>query len=114
MQLSQQSGCSADGMEPFALRVIGNSMSPEFLDGHIIVVDPGFPLFDGVFTVIEFKGEVFFAQYFCREGRQWLEYLHPDFAPVELNGPFTAKGVVTQRNTRRRKEMKRYDYAPQS
>ena len=43
-----QTGCSAEGQEPFALRVIGDSMAPEFLDGHIIVVDPGFPLFNGV------------------------------------------------------------------
>ena len=31
--------CSAS--EPFALRVIGNDMSPEFEDGHVIIVDPG-------------------------------------------------------------------------
>jgi DNA polymerase V len=114
MQQTQHTGCSADGMEPFALRVIGDSMSPEFEDGHIIIVDPGFPLLDGVYAVLEFKGEVFFAQYFCREGRQWLEYLHPDHPPVELDGPYTVKGVVTQRNTRRRKDMKRYDYVSTS
>lgn len=112
MQISQQSGCSAEGLEPFALRVIGDSMAPEFLDGHIIVVDPGFPFFDGVFAVIELNGEVFFGQFVCRDGGKWLQYLNSDFAPVALDAPFTVKGVVTQRNTSRRKEMKRYDYAP--
>jgi DNA polymerase V len=114
MQPIQQSGCSAEGMEPFALRVIGDSMSPEFEDGHIIIVDPGFPLLDGVFAVLEFKGGIFFAQYFCREGREWLEYLNPEHTPVELDGPYAVKGVVTQRNTRRRKDMKRYDYVSES
>ncbi len=27
--------------EPFALRVMGDDMAPEFRDGHIIIVDPG-------------------------------------------------------------------------
>ena len=33
------SNCSAS--EPFALRVVGDEMAPEFEDGHIIIVDPG-------------------------------------------------------------------------
>jgi len=40
----EQTGCSSETTEPYALRVIGDSMSPEFEDGHIIVVDPGYPL----------------------------------------------------------------------
>jgi len=33
----QENSC---GREPFALRVIGDEMSPEFLDGCIIIIDP--------------------------------------------------------------------------
>jgi SOS-response transcriptional repressor LexA len=33
----QENSC---GREPFALRVIGDSMAPEFQDGCIIVIDP--------------------------------------------------------------------------
>ena len=29
--------------EPYALRVIGDSMEPEFLEGHILIIDPAMP-----------------------------------------------------------------------
>ena len=108
-----QSGCSAEGMEPFALRVIGDSMSPEFKDGHIIVVDPGYALLNGVYAVVEDGGEVFFGQYIQEEGKNWLRYLNPEYADLTLSSAFRIKGVVTQRNTHRRRDTKFYDY-PQS
>ena len=36
------SGCAS--AEPFALQVLGNSMSPEFSEGCVVIVDPGAPL----------------------------------------------------------------------
>ena len=106
-----QTGCSAEGQEPFALRVIGDSMAPEFLDGHIIVVDPGFPLFNGVYAVIKNGEEVIFGQYFQEESGCWIRYQNPNFEPVALASGFEVKGVITQRNGRKRKDIKRYDYA---
>ncbi len=110
-----QSGCSSEGMEAYALRVIGDSMSPEFEDGHIIIVDPAFPLLDGVYAVVVNNNEVIFGQYFvgglghehehCR-----IEYLKPDMGSVILAADFQKKGVITQRNSRRRRDTKRYDY----
>ena len=107
-------GCSAEGMEPFALRVIGDSMAPEFLDGHIIVVDPGYPLFSGVFAVIQNGEEILFGQYFKEDTGYWIRYLNPDFEPVALATNFQVKGVITQRNGRKRKDMKRYDYVQET
>jgi hypothetical protein len=37
--------------------------------------------------------------------------LNPDHAPVLLQEGFRIKGIVTQRNGRRRKDIKHYDYA---
>ena len=108
-----QTGCSSEGMEAFALRVIGDSMSPEFEDGHIIIVDPGVPLQDGVFAVIENNGEILFGQYFeggPEQGECRIEYLKPGMTPVILAAGFRKKGVITQRNTRRRKDTKYYEY----
>lgn len=106
-----QTGCSAEGLEPFALRVIGDSMVPEFQEGHIIVVDPGFPLLNGVFAVVKNGEEILFGQYFQEDSGCWIRYLNPAFEPVALAPNFEVKGVVTQRNGRKRKEMKRFDYA---
>ena len=101
-----QIGCSSEGLEPFALRVIGDSMAPEFLDGNIIVVDPGFPLMNGVFAVVINGEEVLFGQYFQEDSGCWIRYLNPEFEPVALASDFVVKGVVTQRNGRKRKDMK--------
>ena len=106
-----QTGCSAEGLEPFALRVIGDSMAPEFLDGHIIVVDPGFPLMNGVYAVVKNGEEILFGQFVKEETACRIRYLNPEFEPVTLESGFEVKGVITQRNSRRRKDMKRYDYS---
>jgi SOS-response transcriptional repressor LexA len=105
-----QTGCSAEGMEPFALRVIGDSMEPEFQDGHIIIVDPGFPLLNGVYAVIRNNDEYIFGQYFKDDSENWIRYLNPEFDDVKLEAGFKVKGIVTQRNGRKRKDIKHYDY----
>ena len=105
-----QTGCSSEGMEPFALRVIGNSMEPEFQDGHIIIVDPGFPLLNAVYAVIKNNGEFIFGQYFNENSEGWVRYLNPEFEAVKLESGFEVKGVITQRNGRKRKDIKYYDY----
>ena len=105
-----QTGCSAEGMEPFALRVIGNSMEPEFMDGHIIIVDPGFPLLNGAYAVIRNKGEFIFGQFFKEDSGSWIRYLNKEVEDVVLETDFEVKGVITQRNGRKRKDIKHYDY----
>lgn len=104
-------GCSASHTEPYALRVIGDSMQPEFMDGHIIIVDPGVPVCHEAFAVIDYSGEILFGQYRRDEGREWLVYLNPNHQPVELISRFEVKGVVVQRSTGRRKDLKHYDYS---
>lgn len=104
------SGCSAETTEPFALRVIGNSMSPEFEDGHIIIIDPAVPVCQEAFVVIDYGGEILFGQYRKDEGRQWLCYLSDEHESIELISSFDLKGVVIQRSTGRRKDLKHYTY----
>ena len=104
------SGCSAGVTEPFALRVIGDSMTPEFKDGNIIIVDPGHPLIHGAFVVLEVAEQVYFGQYQRDDNGSRLQHLHPDYPSIALDCGFTLKGVVVQRSTGRRKELKHYDY----
>ncbi len=103
-------GCSSEGMEAFVLRVIGDSMSPAFEDGHIIVVDPGYPLLSNSYAVLVNKSEVLFGLYVRDKNGRRLEYLKPGEAPVILEDDFSVKGVVTQRNGRRRKDTVCFEY----
>jgi DNA polymerase V len=102
-------GCCSDVTEPFALRVVGDSMAPEFQDGNIIIIDPGYPAVHGAFVVVDYGGEVIFARYAEEDGRRWLQFLNGD-RPVELIPPYEVKGVVVQRAGRRRKDRKHYAY----
>lgn len=104
-----QTGCSST-TEPFALRVIGDSMLPEFHNGHIIIVDPSHPLCDGAFVVLEYEDEILFGLYSNNNNHQTLSQLNSSDDPVQLEKPFELKGVVIQRSSGRRRNIKHYEY----
>ena len=98
------------GSEPFALRVIGDDMAPEFEDGQIIVIDPGGLVKSGCFVVARLGEEAIFRQLFVEEGSYRLRALRTDLPEIELEKGLEAiVGVVSQRAGRRRREHKRYD-----
>ena len=108
------SGCSAEFTEPFALRVIGHSMQPEFNHNDIIIVDPGHPLCLNAYIVIEYNNEFLFGKYVLTQNdSKRLEYLNTEIPAVELLDEFTLKGVVIQRSNGRRKYLKHYNYLRQ-
>lgn len=45
-------------LEPYALRVLDDSMGPDFPAGAVVIVDPGEPVEDGCLVVLEHGGEV--------------------------------------------------------
>ncbi len=105
---AELSSCGAS--EPFALRVIGDDMLPEFRDGHIIVIDPGGKVKNGCYVVANPDDEFIFRQLFIEDGRYLLRASQPGFAEIELTkGLQEIVGVVSQRSGRRRIEHKRYD-----
>lgn len=103
---AQISSC-ADA-EPYALRVIGDSMEPEFADGHVIIVDPAMPPSNGAFVVIDVGGETTFRQFVVDGGRKFVKPLNPRYATVEIIGEYRVRGVVVQRAGRRRRDHKHY------
>jgi len=102
-----EGGCST--LEPYALRVLGDSMEPEFSDGCIIIVDPGYAPRDGSYVIVEFAGDVFFRQIVFEGERRFLEPLNPKYGRFELTGPYTVRGRVVQRVGRRRSQSKHYE-----
>lgn len=104
------SGCNADVTEPFALRVMGDSMSPEFEDGAIIIVDPAAPCNHGAYAVIEHAGEVIFRQFIVENGQQYLKPLNDKYDTVAISGQFDVRGVVIQQTHRRKR--KHYEWSP--
>ena len=88
--------------EPFALMVLGDIMEPEFEDGSIIVCDSGQAIFDGAYVVVEYDNDFWFRQYVEEGDKKYLKPLNPAHPDIELTGPFTLKGVVWQKNYKRK------------
>jgi SOS-response transcriptional repressor LexA len=102
------SNCSAS--EPFALRVIGDDMAPEFRDGHIVIVDPGGRVACGCYVIARYRGEMIFRQLRIDADGWVLQALDSSIADIPLdNGADDIVGVISQRSGTRRREHKRYD-----
>ena len=107
-QTTDLSNCSAN--EPFALRVIGDDMAPEFRDGHIVIVDPGGRLVSGCFVIARTGEEMIFRQLIIDGDRWLLRALAADIEDQPFDaGPEAIVGVISQRAGKRRREHKRYD-----
>jgi DNA polymerase V len=100
-------GCS--GGEVFALRVLGDSMVPEFLDGEIVIVEPDGALHDGSFVLAHVGGEWTLRQ-LARHGDGWtLHALHPGYLDQPLSDLAAVHGVIIQKAVPgKRRLSKRY------
>ena len=112
MSLIDTGSCGSS--EPFALRVIGDDMAPEFEDSHIIIVDPGGQLKSGCFVVarvgFEDDGGVMLRQLMIEGDNYRLQSLKTGNVDIVLNrADCDLLGVVSQRAGKRRKNHKRYD-----
>jgi DNA polymerase V len=100
---------SCGGGEPFALRVLGQSMVPEFAEGEIIIVEPEGLARDGSY-VLAWVGEEWTFRQLCRQGEAWcLHALNPAFADRPLDDLSAVRGVIIQKALPgRRRASKRY------
>ncbi len=107
LDLDAGGGCASD--EPFALRVLGDSMEPEFKDGCIIIIDPVANVESGRYVIAEIDGEYIFRQ-LIQDGEKFLlQAINPGYKVVEIESPSVVRGVITQRAGARRKYHKHYD-----
>ena len=107
MSMSGESGCAA--AEPYALRVLGDSMLPEFEEGCVIVIDPGGAIRDGSYVIATHDNEYIFRQLRIVDDRYYLQPLNDLYDTVEIDNLSLVTGVISQKAGRRRKDHKRYD-----
>jgi DNA polymerase V len=105
--MASMGACSGSGS--FALRVLGTSMEPEFLEGEIILIEPEGLLRDGSFVLAQHAGEWIFRQ-LCQQANGWtLHALNPAFADRPLPDLSAVRGVIIQKALPgRRRASKRY------
>lgn len=103
---ADEPGCS--GGEPFALRVLGADMQPEFNEGDIIIIEPDGALRDGCFVLAQHAGQWLFRQ-LARRAEGWcLRALNPacaDPAEVPLADLSAVHGLVIQKAVPGRRKL---------
>ena len=104
--LADHGGCA--NSEPFALRVLGDSMEPEFRDGHIVIIDSAAAVESGCYVLAMVDDEYIFRQLIIEEDRYLLRALNPGYEEIEVSGLEAIRGVIVQRSGTRRKEHKHY------
>jgi SOS-response transcriptional repressor LexA len=99
-------GCS--GGESFALRVLGDSMAPEFTEGEIIIIEPDGALRDGCFVLAQPAGEWVFRQ-LVRCGDGWgLRALNPAYPEQPLPDLARVHGVIIQKAVPGRRRLTKH------
>ena len=96
--------------EPYALRVIDDSMEPEFKRGCIIIIDPTGRVRDGAFVLAEQDDGFIFRRLDLDGESVQLAPLNPSYEPIACAGGLDAvKGIIIQRAGARRSYHKRYE-----
>jgi SOS-response transcriptional repressor LexA len=102
-----QSTCSTNS-EPYALQNIGDMMSPEFSENCIIIIDPGMPVHNKAYVIIDFNDELYFRQFISEDDVQLLRCLNSSYDDIELNNDFEVRGCITQQKQRKQKSLHYY------
>ena len=92
------SGSSCSESEPFALRVLGDSMLPEFPEGVIIIIDPEGAVKDACYVMATVNDEYIFRQLRMMEGKYYLQPLNDLYDTIEINGLKDIVGVIIQKS----------------
>lgn len=99
-------GCAAS--EPFALRVLGDSMVPEFDDGCIIVIDPAGVIENGCYVLAVHENEYIFRQLIIDNGSYYLKPLNDGYETLGIPNIDAVKGIIVQKAGTRRHHRKHY------
>jgi phage repressor protein C with HTH and peptisase S24 domain len=99
-------GCT--GSEPFALRVLGDSMEPEFNEGDVLVIEPSVLVDDGCYVVAEHEGEYVFRQLTIEENKWYLKPLNSKYPDLQITGVEAIRGRIISKSNGRGRQRKRY------
>ena len=104
----ENSGENCSASEPFALRILDSSMSPEFEIDHIIIIDPSITPKTGDYVVFETRNSIIVREINISEDIVLKAY-KSSFDDIIIKDTEAILGVVTQRSGKKRKFHKRYE-----
>ena len=66
------------------------------------------PIHNEAYVIIDFKGELYFRQYFEENGKKLIKSINSLFDEIELNDDFEYRGCVVQQKQRGQKALHYY------
>ena len=104
--LNSGENCSAN--EPFALRILDQSMFPEFEIDHIIIIDPSITPKNGDYVLYETNNSLIIRE--IKIDKNIILRAHnPNFDDISIKDTSSVLGVITQRSGKKRKFHKKYN-----
>jgi SOS-response transcriptional repressor LexA len=93
--------CSYNELYP--LQVLDDSMTPEFPEKCIIVIEPAEVCATGAYVIASVNGERWFRQFVrASDGSEKLVAINDSYPEIPLNdGEYRIEGVIVQRNVSR-------------
>ncbi len=100
------SGCANN--EPYALRVLGDSMEPEFGQGDVIVIEPETNHEDGSYVIAVHQDEYIFRQLVLINDQWHLKPLNDHYPTVKINENDSVKGRIISKSSGKGRQIKTY------
>ena len=99
---------TCSGSEPYALRVLGDSMEPEFKEGEVIVIEPQVTAEEGAYVVALYDNDFVFRQLSQENGRWYLKPLNSRYPTLEMRNEDAIKGRIVSKSSGKGRQTKSY------
>ncbi|MDJ0957763.1 MAG: S24 family peptidase [Arenicellales bacterium] len=99
---------ACSGSEPYALRVLGDSMEPEFKEGEVIVIEPQLTAEEGAYVVALHDNDFLFRQLSRENDRWYLKPLNSRYPTIELHNKDSIKGRIISKSSGKGRQTKSY------
>ena len=100
------SACSDS--EPYVLRVLGDSMEPEFKEGEVIVIEPHVSIEEGAYVVALYQNQFLFRQLSIKDNYWYLKPLNEQYPTVKMTNRDSIKGRIISKSSGKGRQTKSY------
>lgn len=100
------SACS--GNEPYALRVLGDSMEPEFKEGEVIIIEPQATAEEGDYVIAVHDDEILFRELSLINDHWYLRPLNNQYPTLEISHTDSIKGRIISKSSGKGRQTKSY------
>ena len=99
---------ACSGSEPYALRVLGDSMEPEFKEGEVIIIEPQVSVEEGAYVIALHDNDFLFRQLLLKNDRWYLKPLNSRYPTVEMCNEDLIKGRIVSKSSGKGRQIKLY------